>query len=85
MKCPLQLEFDYKFSRSIKERLKRQCFKHIHTLLALVNTTHIPLSQQRTDHSDLLKLRPPNTNKLPGHDQLVGEMTNIELKCVAFT
>ena len=24
---PLQLEFDYRLSRSIKERLKRQCFK----------------------------------------------------------
>ena len=23
---PLQLEFDYRLSRSIKERLKRQCF-----------------------------------------------------------
>jgi len=23
---PLQLEFDYRFSRAIKERLKRQCF-----------------------------------------------------------
>ena len=39
---PLQLEFDYRFSGSIKKSLKR------HTLLALVHTTHTPLSLQTT-------------------------------------
>ena len=45
---PLQLEFDYRFSRSIKERLKGSALNHIQTLLALVNTSHTPLSLQLT-------------------------------------
>ena len=64
---------DYRFRRSINERLKKQCSKpysyftssgpyYPHTFVAA------------TDYSGLLKLRPPNTNKLRG--QQVGEMTN---------
>ena len=72
---PVQLEFDYRFRRSIKEPLKRQCFK-LYTYFTSSSQYYPHTFVSATDYSDLLKLRPPNTNKLPGHDQLVGEMTN---------
>ena len=52
----LPLEFDYRFSRSIKEGFKKQCSKPYSYLASFISY-----------HPDLLKLRPPNTpNKLPG-------------------
>ena len=72
---PLQLELDYRFRRSIKEPLKRQCFK-LYSYFTSSSQYYPHTFVSTTDYSDLLKLRSPNTNKLPGHDQLVGEMTN---------
>ena len=52
----LPLEFEYRFSRSIKEGLKKQYSKPYSNLASF--SSYYP---------DLLKLRPPNTpNKLPG-------------------
>ena len=71
----LQLEFDYRFSRSIKERLKKQRSKPYSNFTS--SSQYYPHTfVSATDYSDLLKLCPPNTNKLPGHDQKVGDMTN---------
>ena len=71
---PFQLEFDYRLSRSIKERLKRLCFKPYSYFTS--SSQYYPHTfVSAIDYSDLLKLRPPNTNKLPGYDQLTGEIT----------
>ena len=72
---PLRLEFDYRFSRSIKERLKRQCSKP-YSYFTSSSPYYRHTFVSATDYSDLLKLCHPNTNKLPGHDQQVGDMTN---------
>ena len=71
---PWQLEFYYRFSRSIKERLKRQCSKP-YSYFSSSSPYYPHTFVSATDYSDLLKLCPPNTNKLPDHDQQVGEAT----------
>ena len=58
---PLQLEFDYRFGRAIKERLKRQCFTPFAYFTA-------PL------YGDLPKLLPPKAHKLS--EKQVSEMRN---------
>ena len=71
---PLELEFDYWFSRSIKERLKRQCSKPYSYRFTSCSHYYPHTFVSATGYSDLLKLRHPNKNKLPSHDQQVGEM-----------
>ena len=67
---PLQLEFDYGFSSAITERLKRQCSTpYSYFTSSSSYYTHTFVS---ANYSDLLKLRPPKTNKLTG--QQVREM-----------
>ena len=57
---PLQLEFDYRFSRAIKQRLKRQCFTPFESFTS--PKSYYP--QTSTHYKDLPKLRPPKTHKL---------------------
>ena len=69
---PLQLEFDYRFSRSIKERLKRQCSTPYSYFTS--SSPYYPHTFVSANYSDLPKLRPPKTNKLTG--QQVREIRN---------
>ena len=69
---PLQLEFDYRFSRAIKERLKRQCSTPYSYFTS--SSSYYPDTFVSANYSDLPKLRPPKTNKLTG--QPVREMRN---------
>ena len=63
-----------------KNAWKGSALNHIHTVLALVHTTHTPVVSATTV-SDLLKLRPPNTNKLPVVNKLArwetGELSTV--------
>ena len=59
---PLQLECDYRFSRAIKERLKRQCFTPFAYFTA--PKSYYPQVFTSTYYNDLPKLRPPKTHKL---------------------
>ena len=69
---PLQLEFDYRFSRSIKERLKRQCLTPFSYFTS--PSSYYPHTFVSANYSDLPKLRPPERNKLTV--QQVHEMRN---------
>jgi len=69
---PLQLEFDYKFSRAINERLKRQCSTPYSYFTS--SSSYYPHTFVSENYSDLPKLRPPKTNNLTG--QQVREMRN---------
>lgn len=51
---PLQLEFDYRFSRAIKERLKRQCFTPFAYFIA--PKSYYPQVFTTTYYNDLPKL-----------------------------
>ena len=57
---PLQLEFDYRFSRSIKERLKRQCLTPYSYFTS--PSSYYPHTFVSANYSDLPKLRPPKRN-----------------------
>ena len=59
---PLQLEFDYRFSRAIKERLKRQCSTPYSYFTS--SSSYYPHTFVSASYSDLPKLRPPKANKL---------------------
>ena len=69
---PLQLEFDYRFSRVIKERLKTQCSTPYSYFTS--SSSYYPHTFVSASYSDLLKLCPPKTNKLTS--QQVREMRN---------
>ena len=69
---PLQLEFDYRFSKAIKKRLKRQCSAPYSYFTS--SSSYYPHTFVSANYSDLPKLRPPKTNKLTG--QQVREMRN---------
>ena len=69
---PLQLEFDYRFSRSIKERLKRQCLTPFSYFTS--PSSYYPHTFVSVNYSDLPKFRPPKRNKLTV--QQVHEMRN---------
>ena len=69
---PLQLEFDYRFSRAIKERLKRQCFTKFAYFTA--PKSYYPQVFTSTYYNDLPKLRPPKPHKLS--EKQVSEMRN---------
>ena len=56
---PLQLEFDYRFSRSIKESLKKQCSKQYSYFIS--SSPYYPHTFVSANYFDLLKLRPPKT------------------------
>ena len=53
---PLQLEFDYRFSRAIKERLKRQCSTPYSYFTS--SSSYYPHTFVSASYSDLPKLRP---------------------------
>ena len=72
LEMPLQLEFEYRYSRSIIESLKRQCSKPY--LYCSSSLAYYPHTCVYAKYSDFLTLGPPNTNKLPG--QQGGEMGN---------
>ena len=69
---PLQLEFDYRFSRAIKERLKRQCVTPFAYFTA--PKSYYPQVFTTTHYTDLPKLCPPKANKLS--EKQVSEMRN---------
>ena len=69
---PMQLEFDYRFSRAIKERLKRQCYTPFSYFTA--PKSFYPHTFTSTDYKDLPKLRPPKSRKLSARQ--VNEMRN---------
>ena len=69
---PLQLEFDYRFSRTIKERLKRQCFTPFAYFTA--PKSYYPQVFTTTYYNDLPKLCPPKAHKL--YEKQVSEMRN---------
>ena len=69
---PMQLEFDYRFSRAIKERLKRQCYTPFAYFTA--PKSFYPHTFTSTDYKDLPKLRPPKSRKLSARQ--VNEMRN---------
>ena len=69
---PLQLEFDYRFSRATKERLKRQCFTPFAYFTA--PKSYYPQVFTTTYHNDLPKLCPPKAHKLS--EEHVSEMRN---------
>lgn len=69
---PLQLEFDHRFSKAIKERLKRQCSTPFSYFTS--SSSYYPHTSVSANYSDLPKLRPPKTNKLTS--QQVCEMRN---------
>ena len=58
VKCRCNLSLTTGSVDQSKNAWKGSALNQIHTLLALVHTTHTPLSLQ-PDYSDLLKLRPP--------------------------
>ena len=68
----LQLEFDYRFSRAIKERLKRQCFTPFAYFTA--PKSYYPQVFTTTYYNDLPKLCPPKAHKLS--EKQVSEMRN---------
>ena len=68
---PLQLEFDYRFSRAIKERLKRQ-FTPFPYFTA--PKSYYPKVFSTTHYKDLPKLCPPKAQKLS--ENQVSEMRN---------
>ena len=71
---PLQLEFDYRFSRSIKGRLTRQCCTPCWYFTSTSSYyLHMFVS---ANYSDLPKLRPPKTKTYKLTDQQVCEMRN---------
>ena len=59
---PLQLELDYRFSKAIKERLKRQCFTPFTYFTA--PKSYYPQVFTKTHYKDLPKLPTPKTHKL---------------------
>ncbi|PFX28201.1 Proprotein convertase subtilisin/kexin type 6 [Stylophora pistillata] len=61
---PLQLEFDYRFTREIKERLKRPCSTPYSYFTS--SSSYYPHTFVSANYSELPKLRPPKTNKLTG-------------------
>ena len=69
---PLKLEFHYSFSRSIKERLKRQCLTPYSYFTS--PSSYYPHTFVSANYSNLPKLRPPKRNKLTV--QQVHEMSN---------
>ena len=69
---PLQLEFDYRFSRAIKKRLKRQCFTPFAYFTA--PKSYYPQVFTTTHYKDLPKLCPPKAHKLS--EKQVSEMRN---------
>ena len=69
---PQQLEFDYRFSRAIKERLKRQCFTPFAYFTA--PKSYYPQVSTTTHYKDLPKLLPPKAHKLS--EKQVSEMRN---------
>lgn len=66
---PLQLEFDYRFSGAIKERLKRQCFTPFAYFTA--PKSYYPQVFTTTHYKDL---HPPMAHKLS--EKQVNEMRN---------
>ena len=73
----LQIEFDYWFSRSINESLKRQlqCSKPYSYFTS--SSSYYPHTFVCANYSDFLKLRPPNTNKLPGQQMRIGKLSTV--------
>ena len=69
---PLQLEFDYRFSRATKERLKRQCFTPFAYFTA--PKSYYPQVFTTTYYNGLPKLCPPKAHKLS--EEQVSEMRN---------
>jgi hypothetical protein len=69
---PLQLEFDYRFSRAIKERLKRQCSTPFAYFTA--PKSYYPQVFTSTNYKDLPKLHPPKAHRLS--EKQVNEMRN---------
>ena len=69
---PLQLKFDYRFSRAIKERLKRRCFTPFAYLTA--PESYYPQVFTTIYYNDLPKLCPPKAPKLS--EKQVSEMRN---------
>ena len=69
---PLQLESDYRFSRVIKERLRRQCFTSFAYFTA--PKSNYPQVFATTYYNDLPKLRSPKAHKLS--EKQVSEMRN---------
>ena len=67
---PLRLEFDYRFSRAIKERLKKQCF--IPFVYFTAPKSYYPQVFTTTHYKDLPKLCPPKAHKLS--EKQVSEM-----------
>ena len=69
---PLQFEFDYRFSRAIKEWLKRQCFTPFAYFTAPIS--YYPQVFTITYYNELRKLCPPKVHKLS--EKQVSEMRN---------
>eukprot|EP00794_Sanderia_malayensis_P004545 gene4545-5143_t len=69
---PMQLEFDYRLSRAIKERLKRQCATPIAYFTA--PKSFYPHTFTSKNYKDLPKLRPPKPRALSAGQ--VNEMRN---------
>eukprot|EP00794_Sanderia_malayensis_P008148 gene8148-9020_t len=69
---PMQLEFDYRLSRAIKERLKRQCATPFAYFTA--PKSFYPHTFTSTNYKDLPKLRPPKPRALSARQ--VNEMRN---------
>eukprot|EP00794_Sanderia_malayensis_P005937 gene5937-6626_t len=69
---PMQLEFDYRLSRAIKERLKRQCATPFEYFTA--PKSFYPHTFTSTNYKDLPKLRPPKPRALSARQ--VNEMRN---------
>ncbi|CAB3991047.1 Hypothetical predicted protein [Paramuricea clavata] len=69
---PLQLEFDHRFSRAIKERLKRQCSTPFAYFTA--PKSYYPQVFTSTNYKDLPKLHPPKAHRLS--EKQVNEMRN---------
>ena len=59
---PLQFEFDYRFCRSMKERLKRQCSTPYSCYTS--KESYYPQLSISVKYSDLPRLHPPRANKL---------------------
>ena len=70
--CRCSLNLTYRFSRAIKERLKRQCSTPYSYFTS--SSSYYPHTFVSASYSDLPKLRPPKTNKLTS--QQVREMRN---------
>ena len=59
---PMQLEFDYRFSRCLKERLKRQCLTPYAYFTS--PSSFYPHFETSVQYSDLPRLHPPKAVKL---------------------